>query len=109
MASSTMTNDGSLHQRNVTIFADARSTTPRVAWARPPGWRSWPPGGLGPGQALVHDSIVGSTFTCRVVASLTAGGHPAVIPQITGMAYRCGTSEFTLAPRDPFVAGFVLR
>jgi proline racemase len=47
----------------------------------------------------VHDSIVGSTFTCRVVDSLTADGHPAVIPQITGMAYRCGTSEFTLDPR----------
>ena len=57
----------------------------------------------------MHDSIVGSTFTCRVVASLTAEGHPAVIPQITGMAYRCGTSEFTLDPHDPFVAGFVLR
>jgi proline racemase len=34
---------------------------------------------------------------------------PAVIPQITGMAYRCGTSQFTLDLRDPFVAGFVLR
>ena len=66
-------------------------------------------GELGPGQTLVHDSIVGSTFTCRVVDSLTADGHPAVIPQITGMAYRCGTSEFTLDPHDPFVAGFVLR
>jgi proline racemase len=32
-----------------------------------------------------------------------------VIPQITGMAYRYGTSEFTLDPRDPFAAGFVLR
>jgi hypothetical protein len=50
----------------------------------------------------VHDSIVGSTFTCRVVDSLTADGLPAVIPQITGMAYRCGTSEFTADPRDPF-------
>jgi len=57
----------------------------------------------------VHDSIVGSTFRCRVVDSLTADGHPAVIPQITGMAYRCGTSESTLDPRDPFVPGFVLR
>jgi DDE superfamily endonuclease len=28
---------------------------------------------------------------------------------IAGMAYRCGTSEFALDPRDPFVAGFVLR
>lgn len=66
-------------------------------------WGAWA------GQVLVHDSIVGSTFICRVVDSLTADGYPAVIPQITGMAYRCGTSEFTFDPRDPFVAGFVLR
>jgi proline racemase len=58
---------------------------------------------------LVDDSIVGSSFTCRVVERLVADGHPAVICQITGMAYRCGTSEFTLDPHDPFVAGFVLR
>jgi proline racemase len=58
---------------------------------------------------LVHDSIVGSSFICRAVDSLTADGHPAVIPQITGMANRCGTSQFTLDPHDPFVAGFVLR
>jgi proline racemase len=104
------TADGSLHQRNVTIFADGEvdrspcgsGSASRVAVLAARG-------DLGPGQALVHDSIVGSSFTCRVVGSLTADGHPAVIPQITGMAYRCGTSEFTLDPRDPFVAGFVLR
>jgi proline racemase len=104
------TEDGSLHQRNVTIFADGQvdrspcgsGSAARVAVLAARG-------DLGPGQALVHASIVGSTFTCTVVASLTADGHPAVIPQITGMAYRCGTSEFTLDPRDPFVAGFVLR
>ena len=102
--------DGSLHQRNVTIFADGEvdrspcgsGSASRVAVldAR---------GALGPGQTLVHDSIVGSSFTCRVVDSVTADGHPAVILQITGMAYRCGTSEFTFDPRDPFVPGFVLR
>ena len=103
------TNDGSLHQRNVTIFADGevdRSPCGSGSAARLAVLNAR--GELGPGQALVHDSIVGSTFTCRVVASLTADGHPAVLPQITGMAYRC-TSEFTLDPRDPFVAGFVLR
>jgi proline racemase len=104
------TEDGSLHQRNVTIFTDGEvdrspcgsGSASRVAvlTAR---------GDLGPGQVLVHDSIVGSSFTRRAVASLTADGHPAVIPQITGMAYRCGTSQFTLDPHDPFVAGFVLR
>ena len=102
--------DGSLHQRNVTIFADGevdRSPCGSGSAARLAVLDAR--GVLGPGQALVHDSIVGSSFTCRVVDSLTADGHPAVIPQITGMAYRCGTSEFTLDPRDPFVAGFVLR
>jgi proline racemase len=104
------TDDGSLHQRNVTIFADGEvdrspcgsGSASRVAVLSARG-------DLAPGQALVHDSIVGSTFRCTVVDSLTADGHPAVIPQITGMAYRCGTSEFTFDPRDPFVPGFVLR
>jgi proline racemase len=104
------TDDGSLHQRNVTIFADGevdRSPCGSGSAARLAVLDAR--GDLGPGQVLVHDSIVGSTFTCRVVDSLVADGYPAVIPQITGMAYRCGTSEFTLDPRDPFVAGFVLR
>jgi proline racemase len=102
--------DGSLHQRNVTIFADGEvdrspcgsGSASRVAVLNARGE-------LAPDQTLVHDSIVGSTFACRVVDSVTADGHPAVIPQITGMAYRCGTSEFTFDPRDPFVPGFVLR
>jgi proline racemase len=104
------TEDGWLHQRNVTIFADGevdRSPCGSGSAARLAVLAAR--GELGPGQVLVHDSIVGSSFTCRVVDSLTAGGHPAVIPQITGMAYRCGTSEFTVDPRDPFAAGFVLR
>jgi proline racemase len=102
--------DGSLHQRNVTIFADGevdRSPCGSGSAARVAVLDAR--GELTPGQTLVHDSIVGSTFTCRVVNSVTADGHPAVIPQITGMAYRCGTSGFTFDPRDPFVAGFVLR
>jgi proline racemase len=99
-------NDGSLHQRNVTIFADGevdRSPCGSGSAARVAVLAAC--GELGPGRAPVHDSIVGSSFTCRVVASLTADGHPAVVPQITGMAYRCGTSEFTLDRRDPFNGG----
>jgi proline racemase len=104
------TEDGSLHQRNVTIFADGevdRSPCGSGSAARLAVLHAR--GDLEPGQVLVHDSIVGSTFTCRVVDSVTADGYLAVIPQITGMAYRCGASEFTVDPHDPFVAGFVLR
>ena len=101
---------GDLHRRNVTIFADGEvdrspcgsGSASRVAVLAARG-------DLAPGQALVHDSIVGSTFVCSVVATVTADGRPAVVPQITGHAYRCGSSEFTLDPRDPFVPGFVLR
>ena len=57
----------------------------------------------------MYDSIIGSTYTCRVVDSLTADDHPAVISQITGMAYRCGTSDCTLDQGNPLVPGFVLR
>jgi proline racemase len=104
------TNDGSLHQRNLTVFADGQvdrspcgsGSAARVAVLAARGE-------LGSGQGLVHDSIVGSRFTCRVVDRLVADGHPAVIPEITGMAYQCGTSQFTLDPRDPIAAGFVLR
>jgi proline racemase len=104
------TPDGALHQRNVAIFADGEvdrspcgsGSASRVAVLSATG-------ALGPGQELLHGSIVGSTFVCRVLEETTADGRAAVIAQITGMAYRCGASEFTLDPRDPFVPGFVLR
>jgi proline racemase len=102
--------DGDLHQRSVTIFADGAvdrspcgsGSASRVAVLAARG-------ALGSGQRLVHDSIVGSRFTCAFRNTTTAHGLDAVIPTITGMAYRCGSSRFTVDPRDPLSAGFVLR
>jgi proline racemase len=101
---------GDLHQRNVAIFADGAvdrspcgsGSASRVAvlTAR---------AALKPGKHLVHDSIVGSRFACTVVGETMADGFGAVIPAVTGMAYRCGSSQFTVDPRDPLVPGFVLR
>ncbi len=102
--------DGDLHQRNATIFADGEldrspcgsGSASRVAVlvAR---------GALKPGAKLVHDSIVGSRFVCAVVEQTTADGFDAVVPVVSGMAYRIGSSDFTVDPRDPLVPGFVLR
>jgi proline racemase/trans-L-3-hydroxyproline dehydratase len=36
-------------------------------------------------------------------------GRPAVVPQVTGMAYRTGDHVFSIDPSDPLVPGFVLR
>jgi proline racemase len=102
--------DGALHQRNVTIFADGEldrspcgsGTASRLAVLAARGT-------LRPHQMLAHDSIIGSTFHGSVLENVNLDGRPAVIPKITGMAYRCGSSEFTVDPADPLVPGFVLR
>jgi proline racemase len=105
-----VTREGDLHQRNVTIFADGQvdrspcgsGSASRVAVLAASGV-------LKPGKNLVHDSIVGSRFVCTVAGQTTADGFDAVIPAVTGMAYRYGSSQFTVDPRDPLVPGFVLR
>ena len=98
------------HQRNVTIFADGEldrspcgsGTAARVATLVASG-------GLGEGEVLTHDSIVGSRFTARVTSSGPADGFPAVVPSITGIAYPTGEHVFDVDPDDDLVPGFVLR
>jgi proline racemase len=102
--------DGNPHQRNVTVFADGEvdrspcgsGTCSRVA-ALAAG------GQLKPGQTLVHDSIVGTRFHARIVNELNADGYPAVVPEVTGMAYRTGEHRFEIDPADELGTGFVLR
>jgi proline racemase len=93
---------GPLHQRNATVFADGQvdrspcgsGTSARVALL-----------GLGPGDVLRHDSIVGTTFHARAIAETAAG----VVTEVEGTAFRTGEHRFLLDPRDPLGAGFVLR
>lgn len=102
--------DGNLHQRNVTVFADGEvdrspcgsGTCARVATLADAGE-------LTASTSLVHDSIVGSTFTARVVSTVSRDGRTAVLPLVTGMAYRTGEHTFHVDPHDPLVPGFVLR
>lgn len=102
--------DGSLNQRNVTIFADGEvdrspcgsGTCSRIAMLHAEG-------ALAEGQTLVHDSIVGSRFFGRMVDVLEVDGRTAVIPSVTGTAHLTGRSEFVVDPRDELTPGFVLR
>ena len=101
---------GRVHQRNVTIFADGEvdrspcgsGTSARLAVLAAGGR-------LPDGTELRHDSIVGSTFTGKVLDRVEVDGRAAVVPQVTGMAYRTGEHVFSIDPRDPLVPGFVLR
>ena len=104
--------DGSrtLRQRNVTVFADGEvdrspcgsGTSARVALLADSG-------DLRPGDLLVHDSIVGSTFYARIAEETTVGARRAVVPEVVGTAYATGRSVFTLDERDQLLPGFVLR
>ncbi len=94
------------HQRNVTVFADGEvdrspcgsGTAARVALLHARGE-------LDEGEVLTHDSIIDTRFSARVAETTPDG----VIPEVTGMAYRVGSSTFELDPRDPLANGFSLR
>jgi proline racemase len=99
-----------VHQRNVTVFADGEvdrspcgsGTCARLAVLAADGR-------LPAGTVLRHESIVGSVFTGTVLGTDEVCGRRAVIPQVTGMAYRTGEHVFSIDPYDPLVPGFVLR
>jgi proline racemase/trans-L-3-hydroxyproline dehydratase len=103
--------DSTVRQRNVTVFADGQvdrspcgsGTCARLAVLADDGRV-----GVG-GATLLHESIVGSTFTGAVVDTTRVGDLPAVIPMVTGMAYRTGEHLFVVDGADPLVPGFVLR
>ncbi|WP_246180369.1 proline racemase family protein [Kocuria coralli] len=97
-------------QRNATIFADGEldrspcgsGTCARVATLTVSGV-------LAEDAVLEHGSIVGSSFTARVLERTEVAGYEAVVTQVSGMAYPTGESIFTVDPHDPLVPGFVLR
>ncbi len=102
--------DGVKRQRNATIFADGEvdrspcgsGTCARLATLVEKKQ-------LKIGEVLKHDSIVDSQFLGVAKAQVTSDGYDAILPQVTGMAYKTGESLFTADPRDPLSPGFVLR
>jgi proline racemase len=93
----------------------------RAATAIHPGWVDRSPCGTGTsarmaqrhargqlrlGAPFVHESIIGTRFTGRLVGETSVGDRPAVIPEITGRAWITGTATYVLDPADPFPSGF---
>ncbi|WP_309128304.1 proline racemase family protein [Microbacterium sp.] len=93
-------------QRNVTVFADGEvdrspcgsGTAARVALLAATGE-------LTEEEVLTHDSIVGTRFHARIAERTPAG----VIPEVSGLAFRVGSSSFELDEGDPLPDGFSLR
>ena len=102
--------DPAHHSRNVCIFADGevdRSPTGTGVSGRLAIHHARNEVSIG--QAITIESILGSTFTGRVVETTEVGGLPAVIPEVTGTARITGRNEMWLDPHDPLGSGFLIR
>lgn len=101
---------GEVHSRNVCIFAEGevdRSPTGTGVSGRVAIHHAR--GELARGETITIESLIGTSFTGRVIEATSVNGVPAVIPQVSGTAYITGKHEFLIDPDDPLRDGFVLR
>jgi proline racemase len=63
---------------------------------------------LAPGEPFMHESIIGSLFSCRIEEASTVGSHPAIVPSVAGQAWITGISQVGMDPTDPFADGYTL-
>jgi proline racemase len=59
-------------------------------------------------QDFVHESILGTFFTGRLIGETKVGPYRAVIPTISGRGWITGFSNYVLDPDDPFPEGFTV-
>jgi proline racemase len=97
-------------QRNVTVFADGEidrspcgsGTSARLALLDRRGE-------LARGTSFMHESVIGTRFSARVVGEARVGEFPAVITEVEGSAHLTGYHQFVLDPEDPLGTGFLIR
>ena len=110
--------------------ADRRNTvvvsTGELDWERPETWvgvldRSpcgtgtsakmatlWARNQLALGEDFVHEGILGTTFTGRLIRATRVGDYEAVVPTISGSAWITGFAQYVVDPEDPFPNGFTV-
>jgi proline racemase len=69
-------------------------------------------GQLAVGEAFVHEGILGTTFTGRLIEETVVGAgaaaRPAVVPELTGTAWITGFASWVVDPSDPFPEGYTV-
>lgn len=60
------------------------------------------------GQDFVHEGILGTTFTGRLVLETRIGKYSAVIPTIRGRGWITSFSDYVVGEDDPFPEGFTV-
>ena len=65
-------------------------------------------GKLSLNEPFVHEGILGTMFTGRLLRETAIGQYRAVVPALTGSAWITGFAQYVLDPDDPFPEGFTV-
>ncbi|HET9067854.1 MAG TPA: proline racemase family protein [Amaricoccus sp.] len=65
-------------------------------------------GEMGEDDRLTAVSLIGSTFTGRILGTTTVGDTAAILPEISGRAWITGIHQHMLDPSDPWPGGYRL-
>jgi len=65
-------------------------------------------GKLGMNEDFVHEGILGTVFTGRLVEETRVGPYKAVVPTLSGAAWITGLAQYVVDPEDPFPDGFTV-
>jgi trans-L-3-hydroxyproline dehydratase len=96
--------------RNITIYAEGAvdrspcgtGTSAKLACL-------YADGRVGRDAPYVHESVIGTTFTGRVLGETMVGAYPAVDTEIAGQGFLMGLQHFVVDPDDPTAGGFLVR
>jgi proline racemase len=109
------------HRRNTVVVS-----TGKLDWNRPQSWTGaidrspcgtgtcakmaalHAKGQLALDQDFVHEGILGTTFTGRLIEETRVGPHRAVVPLLSGQAWITGFAQYVVDPTDPFPEGFTV-
>ncbi len=109
------------HRRNTVVVS-----TGALDWSRPESWTGaldrspcgtgtcakmaalYAKGQLGLYEDFVHEGILGTTFTGRLLEETRVGPYTAVVPSLSGQAWITGFAQYVLDPEDPFPDGFTV-
>jgi proline racemase len=111
----------SAHAKNAVVVS-----TGQLDWARPSTWTGaidrspcgtgtsakmatmHAKGKLALNEDFVHEGILGTTFTGRLIRETKVGPYRAVVPTISGRAWITGFAQYVLDADDPFPEGFMV-
>jgi trans-L-3-hydroxyproline dehydratase len=98
------------HSRNVCVFAEGEvDGSPTGTGVSARAALHLKRGEIEEDEPFVVESLLGTSFTGRIVRTTTFGPYEAVIPEVSGSAHITGKNELLIDPNDPLKYGFFLR